>query len=204
MECEVCGKPATHRCEYTGAQLCWEHARLAVVAAHRSSRKESVTVLTAGPEQRAHVVKILLDFWGKTDNMLTFGKTWDLLAERSVLGYVGNELAGIITWAPHEGRGLVLDLSIYPQYQGMGVGGKLLLKAEVDMQAAGLETYALSTTNDNLPALYFYQRRGWVIEAILPGIMAEHHKKSGEPYEAGFGSIPVRDEIRLVKHWPPK
>lgn len=66
------------------------------------------------------------------------------------------------------------------------------------MRGAGLRTMILSTSNDNLPALYFYQRRGFVIEQVLPGVALKHHQASGEP-EIGFGGIPVRDEIRLVK-----
>jgi ribosomal protein S18 acetylase RimI-like enzyme len=70
--------------------------------------------------------------------------------------------------------------------------------AEAEMRGAGLRTMILSTTNDNLPALYFYQRRGFVIEQVLTGVALDHHQASGEP-ETGFGGIAVRDEIRLSK-----
>jgi len=53
-----------------------------------------------------------------------------------------------------------------------------------------------ATTNDNLPALYFYQRRGWVITELVAGSMVPHAKLPGG---RGFAGIPVRDEVRLEK-----
>ena len=52
-----------------------------------------------------------------------------------------------------------------------------------------------TTTNDNLPALYFYQRRGYRMTALVPaGILAHTHDALN-----GFGGIPVRDEVHLEK-----
>lgn len=85
--CAHCGQPATHRCGATGALLCWGHARVAVVGgrAPRRAGEVPVTVTVAGPGHRDDLARIMLDFWGKTDNMLTFGRAWDMLAERAVV-----------------------------------------------------------------------------------------------------------------------
>jgi len=63
----------------------------------------------------------------------------------------------------------------------------------------------LSTTNDNLPALYFYQRQGFRISEVLPGeIRRALREILGVEEPDGFGGIPVRDEVRLEKDLPPE
>jgi len=50
-------------------------------------------------------------------------------------------------------------------------------------------------TNDNLPALYFYQRRGYRLTDLVPGSVITHTREQ----HVGFAGVPVRDEIRLEK-----
>lgn len=64
------------------------------------------------------------------------------------------------------------------------------------MAAAGLTEAILTTTNDNLAAVYFYQKRGFVIEAVLPGVCAAPHEAGGED-DMSLAGLTVRDEFRL-------
>jgi hypothetical protein len=75
------------------------------------------------------------------------------------------------------------------------VGGYLLAEAELIARRLGLHRLVVSTTNDNLPALYFYQRRGYRMTVLVPDSVIEH---TGQ-VNSGFAGIPVRDEIRLEK-----
>lgn len=53
------------------------------------------------------------------------------------------------------------------------------------------------TTNDNLNALRFYQKRGYHIVAIYPDAIADSRKiKPQIPLNGAFG-IPIQDEIEL-------
>ena len=54
----------------------------------------------------------------------------------------------------------------------------------------------VTITNDNIPALYFYQRRGYRVSAILRDSVAAH---SPDQQAVGFAGIPILDEIQLVK-----
>jgi ribosomal protein S18 acetylase RimI-like enzyme len=56
----------------------------------------------------------------------------------------------------------------------------------------------LVTTNDNLEALRFYQRRGFVLSALRPGA-ADQARKQLKPQISMVGEfgIPLRDEIEL-------
>jgi hypothetical protein len=56
-------------------------------------------------------------------------------------------------------------------------------------------TKIVSTTNDNLPALYFYQRRGYRLTHLVPDNVLLHTHQ----VVARFAGIPTCDEIRLEK-----
>ena len=77
-----------------------------------------------------------------------------------------------------------------------GIGTALLnaLRGEV----ADCARIWLVTTNDNLEALRFYQRRGFHLIAIHPDAVTETRKslKPEIPLVGSFG-IPMRDEIQL-------
>ena len=59
------------------------------------------------------------------------------------------------------------------------------------------------TTNDNLPALAFYQKRGFRIVAVRPGAIERARVMKPSIPLCGLDSIPIRDEIELEidLHW---
>jgi len=77
----------------------------------------------------------------------------------------------------------------------LGIGGALIYAAENRAKKASKKRHLVSTTNDNLPALAFYQVLGFQIYEIVPGAIAKIHGKA----VLGFNNIPIRDEIRLCK-----
>ncbi|WP_215909533.1 hypothetical protein [Streptacidiphilus fuscans] len=59
----------------------------------------------------------------------------------------------------------------------------------------------LVTTNDNLDALRFYQRRGLRIVGVAPGAVdAARRFKPSIPVTGEYG-IPLRDELTLELRW---
>jgi GNAT superfamily N-acetyltransferase len=90
----------------------------------------------------------------------------------------------------------IVALATDPAWQRSGVGGYLVAEAELLARRLSLAKMVFSTTNDNLPSLYFYQRRGYVISEVVVGALAPHNPP---PHNKGFGGIVVRDEIRLEK-----
>ena len=53
------------------------------------------------------------------------------------------------------------------------------------------------TTNDDLDAIRFYQRRGWTITAVHVNALAESRKIKPSIPEIGNYGIPLRDEIEF-------
>ena len=63
--------------------------------------------------------------------------------------------------------------------------------------AAGCRRLWLITTNDNLPALRFYQRRGFVLAALHRDAIAASRRLKPQIPLLGLDNIPIRDELEL-------
>jgi len=106
-----------------------------------------------------------------------------------------NEWVGLITFLMEADECEVTSLdSLRP---GKGIGTRLMDKAIEEAHARKCDRLFLITTNDNLHALGFYQKRGFEIVTIYRGAIGESRKrKPGIPL-IGMNGIPLRDEIEL-------
>lgn len=115
-------------------------------------------------------------------------------------GYIaveGSERIGLITY--HQDGDTCEVVSIDALCQYIGVGTALLDALEAAAREQGCKTIWAITTNDNLDALRFFQRRGFVISDFRIGGMEKIRQlKPGIPQTGGYG-IPIRDEIELSK-----
>ena len=79
----------------------------------------------------------------------------------------------------------------------IGIGTELVKRLRKMAIAHGCHRLWLVTTNDNLDALRFYQRRGFTLVQVVPNAIEDSRKlKPSIPME-GFYKIPIRDEIIL-------
>lgn len=90
-------------------------------------------------------------------------------------------------------------VSINSTVQGIGVGSNLISTVEQKVKHSGRNRIWLITTNDNVDALRFYQRRGYRITAVHPnGVDKARMLKPTIP-QVGYYDIPIHDEIELEK-----
>lgn len=183
-----------YRCAVCGLELPLTEARLSVTCReHRPSSHLHYTVRPAAPEDRHDIEEICDRAWGETD-VDCFGKTFDVFGGENLVAETDEgDFAGLISLALDRGELAVILLSVYPGHQGSGVGSALVDAAVAVAASKGVSSLKVATTNDDIPALDFYQRHGFAIYAIETGIVVDHHG-SAIP---GFAGIPVRDEIRL-------
>ncbi len=108
----------------------------------------------------------------------------------------GEERCALLTYRIEGGACEVV--SIHSDRQGIGAGTALMEAAERAARTAGCTRLWLITTNDNLHALGFYQRRGLRLVAVRPGAVDESRRrlKPGIPV-TGDAGIPIRDELEL-------
>jgi GNAT superfamily N-acetyltransferase len=78
-----------------------------------------------------------------------------------------------------------------------GVGSALLRAAEEEAVRQHSRRLWLITTNDNLDAIRFYQRRGWDLVALHRDALAESRRLKPEIPETGQFGIPIRHELEF-------
>ena len=105
-------------------------------------------------------------------------------------------VVGFVSFAElDESSVAIVAVGVLPEHQGLGIGKALLRAVEERAKVSSKKQLLVSTTNDDLPALAFYQLAGFRIYEVIPDAIAEKH--GGEI--PGIGGIPIRDEIRLYK-----
>lgn len=135
-----------------------------------------------------------LDHWGGT-TMVSRGRIHDLLALTGVVGWTGDERAGL---ALYRVEGAACELvSLDSLRPGLGIGTALVAAVADAARAAGCRRLWLITTNDNTRALRFYQRRGLRLVALhRDAVTAARRLKPTIPL-LGDDDIPIRDELEL-------
>ncbi len=113
------------------------------------------------------------------------------------VAFSGEDRTGLATYrlAGDEAELVTID-ALAPR---AGVGTALLAAVEGAAAEAGCRRIWLVTTNDNLEAIRFYQRRGYAFEAIHPGALAASRRLKPAIPEIGAFGIPMRDELILSK-----
>jgi GNAT superfamily N-acetyltransferase len=103
---------------------------------------------------------------------------------------------GLLTYIVAGGDCEILTLHAVDQWHGAGTA---LIAAIRDMVARrGCNRVWLVTTNDNVDALRFYQRRGFRIASVRTGAVDDARRDlKPEIPVVGQHGIPLRDEIEL-------
>lgn len=89
----------------------------------------------------------------------------------------------------------IIVFEVFEKFQGTGT--QILDKLKSMARSKGCNRLFLMTTNDNLDALRFYQRRGFHISAIHIDSIKESRKIKPSIGFTGDHEIPLRDEIDL-------
>ena len=89
-------------------------------------------------------------------------------------------------------------VALYAAERGRGYGTTLLAAAAARAREHGCRRLWLVTTNDNAPALRFYERRGMRRVAVHSGAVDQARRDlKPEIPRLGMGGVPIRDEIEL-------
>ncbi len=104
------------------------------------------------------------------------------------------EQVGFLSYRREGGDCELVALAAAPRLRGVGTA----LLRELQHRVRDCATVWLVTTNDNLDALRFYQRRGFRLRALRPGAV-DQARLSLKPSigETGEFGIPIRDELEL-------
>lgn len=82
-------------------------------------------------------------------------------------------------------------------HSGSGIGATLVNAVADVARHAGCRRLVVVTTNDNLNALRFYQKRGFILVQLRPNALARSRQLKPQIPLVGMDGIPLRDEIEL-------
>jgi GNAT superfamily N-acetyltransferase len=188
-------KPAVLRCGRCGKFVDWEEAHVQIVCTCRPHIDLEPVLVREATDDDRYAARALFDQdFGRT-KIVAFGEVMDIDAMPALVAIRYTAPSGALAYRLLGDALHIVALATDPMWQRSGVGAYMLAEAELLARRLGLSRLVVATTNDNLPALYFYQRHGYRLTEFVPNSVAEHTHQE----VAGFGGIPVRDEIRLEK-----
>lgn len=143
---------------------------------------------------RSVVEQHFTQLWG-SDMVVSKGRLYNPFLLPGFIAEQAGEIIGIAHYSV-EGRfcELVTLTSLRP---GRGVGAALVEKVKHAALEAGCEVFWLITTNDNLQALGFYQKRGFRLAVVYPNAIEFSRKLKPQIPLLGYNDIPIRDEVEL-------
>ena len=145
-------------------------------------------------EDKHWVQRVLVQYWGSTVQ-ITRGKKYQadelpgMVAERdgSEVGLLTYNIEGdeceIITHNSMAGHG--------------GIGSCLLDAVRTKAREEGCKRLWLITTNDNTPAMRFYQRREFDMVGFYRDAVTKARSMKPEIPNVGFDGIPIKHEIEM-------
>ena len=147
-------------------------------------------------ETRDLVNQFFIDNWFSTD-MSIRGEIIDGTKLDGFLLQEDNTIIGLVTYTFF---GDICEItSIDSKKENIGLGSALLKEVEKVAKDNNCKKMRLITTNDNMRALQFYQKRGYCLTKLYPNAMEEVRKVKPDIPELGDNDIPLRDEIELEK-----
>jgi N-acetylglutamate synthase-like GNAT family acetyltransferase len=154
-----------------------------------------VTIRKTVPDDSEWVRAFTKKFWGA--EFLLIHRV--LYYPHELPGFIAEsetgEKLGLATWFFKEDSCELVTLSVEPKHQGVGT---ILLNAVIDeARQAGSRRLWMMTTNDNLSALRFYQKRGFRLAAFYRGVVDSARAVKRTIPILGEYDIPIHDELEL-------
>lgn len=124
------------------------------------------------------------------------GELIDALAHPALVAWADDDIVGLATYVV-DGDACEL-LTLHARDRFAGVGTALVEAVIAEARSAGCGRLWLVTTNDNVDALRFYQRRGFKLTQLRPGAVdTSRQTLKPEIPLVGEHGIPLTDELEL-------
>lgn len=152
------------------------------------------TIRPLVPEDEEWVVEFIDRRWG-SPYVVAHGKLYYPHTLPGFVAEVGGEPVGLLTYhVDGDDWEIVTIDSLEP---GAGIGSDLIYGLRQAATEAGARRLWVITTNDNLNALRFYQKRGFTLVAVYPNALERSRQLKPSIPLVGEDGIPLRDEIEL-------
>ncbi|MFJ7666460.1 GNAT family N-acetyltransferase [Lysinibacillus sp. NPDC097195] len=156
-----------------------------------------MTVVNIAQVNKKEVIAFFQSHWGTTEMVISSG-IYDC-SRLQGFAYVDDyqNILGLITYVIRDNECEIISLD--STKEGNGIGTLLVQAVEEHAWQHHCTIVSLITTNDNLHALKFYQKRGYYLVEILQNAVERARVLKPEIPFIGNDGIPIRDEIKLQK-----
>ncbi|TLS37244.1 GNAT family N-acetyltransferase [Pseudalkalibacillus caeni] len=145
------------------------------------------------------VEQFFITHWGSSEMVISSGiYQCDLLEGFAVLNEEG-KIIGLVTYIFKNRECEIISLDSI--LENKGVGTSLVKAVEKMALEADCTRIKLITTNDNIHALHFYQKRGYVLSALYRNAVEKAREQKPEIPLIAQNGIPIRDELELEKRF---
>jgi ribosomal protein S18 acetylase RimI-like enzyme len=142
-------------------------------------------------DERSWIERFLSRSWGAA-TIVSRGVAHDASRLPALVAVQDEEIVGLATFRLTDGECELVSLDSLRE--GQGVGSALLAGVGERAGQRGCTRVWLITTNDNIDAIRFYQRRGMRLVAVHPGGADEARRIKPSIPLIGEHGIPIHDE----------
>ncbi|HZU90134.1 MAG TPA: GNAT family N-acetyltransferase [Stellaceae bacterium] len=157
------------------------------------TERRPAVIRQAEPADAAWIGDFLRARWG-AGTIVVHGEAIEAMALPAL---VAENRRGLATYRRLGRDAELVTLDAVPA--GIGTGTALIETLAAQLCAEGCALLWLTTTNGNLPALRFYQRRGFRLVQVRPGAVDAARKLKPSIPTIGAHGIPIHDELDLCR-----
>jgi ribosomal protein S18 acetylase RimI-like enzyme len=153
----------------------------------------NIAVREPREDERAWIRRFLEGAWGTP--VVSRGVAYDAPELPAFLAVAGDEIVGLATFHFADGDCELVTLDALRE--GQGVGSSLLTAVGEEAGRRGCGRLWLITSNDNVNAIRFYQRRGMRLVAVHRDAIDEARGIKPSIPLIGEHGIPIHDELEF-------
>lgn len=132
-----------------------------------------------------------------TTTMVIRGKQIDMTQTEGFFLLEKENIIGLLTYIVYDG---ILEItSLDSLRENQGIGSALVNMAVREAAERGLQKIVLMTTNDNINAIRFYQKRGFDMARLFRNAVDAARKLKPEIPLIGENAIPLHHEIEFER-----
>lgn len=167
---------------------------MSLAAMDQESSSNQIEILPMADGDRPWAAGILEANWGSA-TIVTRGRVHNAVKLPGFVAWQDGQPLGLLTYRSSGDECEIISLnSLAP---GQGIGTSLLSAVEERASELQCQRLWLITTNDNTPALRFYQKRGYRLVAVYRDALVTTRALKPELTHIGLDGIPLHDEIEL-------
>ena len=156
--------------------------------------EHKIEISELNEKDRLPVSRLIAESWGSILSV-SKGKIHDTSRLPGFVCRVENKIAGVLTYNIEQAECEIVTLDC--KISNKGLGTKLINKVIDKAREKQCKRIWLITTNDNVNAIRFYQKRGFEWVGFYKNAIVKSRLLKPEIPEFGYDDIPIKHEIEF-------